>query len=63
MANIYEKVDDLYNKGGYFTRYAGSFWTTVVICIVVFIIVGYNHIRSSLKPIVQIGRNNDVTQL
>ena len=52
MANIYEKVDDLYNKGGYFTRYAGSFWTTVVICIVVFIIVGYNHIRSNLKPIV-----------
>ena len=51
MANIYEKVDDLYNKGGYFTRYAGSFWFTVIVCIIVFIMVGYFHVKNKLKPI------------
>jgi len=52
MANIYEEIDDLYNKGGgYFTRYAGSFWFTVVVCVIVFILVSYYHVRNKLKPI------------
>ena len=53
MANIYDKIDDLYNKGGYFTRYAGSFWFTVIVCIIVFIALGYYHIKNEMKPILK----------
>jgi len=51
MANIYEQIDDLYNKSGYFTRYAGDFWFTVIVCVIVFILVGYYHVRNNLKPV------------
>ena len=51
MANIYDQISDLYTKGGYFTRYAGDFWLTIIVCLIVFVIVSYYHVQNSIQPI------------
>lgn len=51
MANIYDQISDLYTKGGYFTRYAGDFWLTITICLIVFVIVSYYYVQNSIQPI------------
>jgi hypothetical protein len=51
MANIYDQISDLYTKGGYFTRYAGDFWLTIIVCIIVFVIVSYYHVQNNIQPI------------
>tara|TARA_A200000113_G_scaffold220870_1_gene231695 strand:+ start:644 stop:2245 length:1602 start_codon:yes stop_codon:yes gene_type:complete len=51
MANIYDQITDLYTKGGYFTRYAGDFWLTIILCLIVFIVVSYYHVQNNIQPI------------
>ena len=51
MANIYDQITDLYTKGGYFTRYAGDFWLTIVVCLIVFVVVSYYHVQNNIQPI------------
>ena len=51
MANIYDQISDLYTKGGYFTRYAGDFWLTIIVCLIVFVIVSYYHVQNNIQPI------------
>lgn len=51
MVNIYDQISDLYTKGGYFTRYAGDIWLTIIVCLIVFVIVSYYHVQNSIQPI------------
>jgi len=50
--NIYKNISELYTKGGYFTRYAGDFWVTLILCLIVFIIISYYWMINNIKPIV-----------
>lgn len=50
--NIYDKITDLYTKGGYFTRYAGDFWLTIILCLIVFVVVSYYHVQNNIQPII-----------
>jgi hypothetical protein len=48
---IYEEITKLYTESGFFTRYAGEFWFTIVICIIVFIICSYYWVINNTQPI------------
>lgn len=49
--SIYDTLNSMYDKKGYFTRYAGDLLVTAFICTVVFLIVSYYHVMNSIQPI------------
>lgn len=49
--NFPEKVSDMYEKGGFMSKYAGDLVITAIIMIAVFVVVSYFHVKSKMKPI------------
>jgi len=49
--NIYDKLNDLYLKTSYFSRYSSDLLITAVICTIVFLIISYFHILNNIQPI------------
>ena len=49
--NTYKKINNMYTKASYLTRYSGDLLITSVICIVIFLIISYYHIMNSIEPI------------
>jgi hypothetical protein len=48
---IFEKIDKLYNKTGYFERYGQDIFIAFILCIVFALATCYLHIMNNLKPI------------
>ena len=51
MDNINEKIFNLYNSGGYWTKYASDVWITVILISIVFYTIMYFNILNNLQPI------------
>ncbi|MDA9216314.1 hypothetical protein N9O88_00625 [bacterium] len=51
MDNINEKIFNLYNSGGYWTKYASDVWITVILILIVFYTIMYFNILNNLQPI------------
>ena len=49
--NFPEKVSEMYEKGGFMSKYAGDLVIVVIIMLAVFVVVSYFHIKSKMKPI------------
>lgn len=49
--SIYENINSMYNKQGYFTRYSSDLLITAFICTIVFLIISYYYVMNTLKPI------------
>ena len=52
MENIYTKVNNLYNKKGFFEKYGADVWISVIIILIFFLIISYYHIINNIKPII-----------
>lgn len=48
---IFEKIDKLYKKTGYFERYGHDIFITFILCVVFVLAICYFHIMNNLKPI------------
>lgn len=51
MDNIFVKINNLYNKKGFFARYGLDVWTTGFIVFIFFITTSYFYILNHLKPL------------
>jgi hypothetical protein len=51
MDNINEKIFNLYNSGGYWTKYASDVWITIILILIVFYTFMYFNILNNLQPI------------
>lgn len=51
MNNIFEVIDELYDKSGYTDRYGFDIWMSFFLCVVFFIAISYYHVKNNLEPI------------
>ena len=49
--NFPDKVSDMYEKGGFMSKYAGDLAMTAIIMLAVFVVISYFHVKSQIKPI------------
>jgi hypothetical protein len=49
--DIYDKINNLYTKGGFFSKYAFHLWSSIVLIFIVFLIVSYYYVMNHLQPI------------
>lgn len=48
---IYKVINEIYTKTGFFDKYGGSMWVTVILLLVFFLITSYYHVFNNLQPI------------
>jgi hypothetical protein len=49
--NIYQSINQLYDKAGYLARYGGDVYITIIVLLVILLVVGYFSIMNKIKPI------------
>lgn len=49
--SIFNVINRLYDKVGFFEKYGGSLWTVIIICLVFFIAISYYQVYNNLQPI------------
>lgn len=49
--DIYDKINNLYTKGGFFSKYAFHLWSSLILIFIVFLIVSYYYVMNHLQPI------------
>jgi hypothetical protein len=52
MSNIYENINNLYNKKGFTEKYGSEIWITIITLLVFFIATTYFYAMNNIKPIV-----------
>lgn len=50
-AEVYEKINNLYTKGGFFSKYAFHVWSSLVLVFIVFLVVSYYYVMNHIQPI------------
>ena len=51
MESLNEKIYDMYDKKGYFSKYGGSLFMSIIIIIISFLIVSYYYVLNKTEPI------------
>lgn len=51
MDNIFDKINNLYNKTGYTDIHGLDLWTSIILILIFFLAISYYHILNNLQPI------------